>query len=479
VRVKSSTLSIDRIARLFGFLKALDEVSFDVASSEVLALLGENGAGKSTLVEILGGRLRPSEGTIALDGQPYAPGDAREARRHGISVVHQHFQLVESFTVEENLRLAGADSKHIGQLWHNLGSDLALDLPNLRTPVRQLGVGERQWLEIGKALLFQPRVLLLDEPTAVLTPLEASRLFEVINTIAVRGAAVIYITHRLDEVREVASRTVILRRGKVVFSGDASTQASELAERMIGPIPPIKRPQHAKGAVVARLKGIKAPPKLHTLDLEIASGEITVLAGVDGNGQTVVAERLAGLSDGPGSIEIDGKTIDHAEPFELRRHGVALIPGDRSRQGIAPSLSVAENLALGQRGLKMKNLSQFAEPVLERFKVKGHSDQAIEELSGGNQQKIVVGRCIQAKPKVLVAIHPTRGLDVRAQQQVHKALFEAAAGGSGVLAVTADLDEARFIGDRILVFSRGRVIGEGNRETSAEVLSGWFGGENL
>ncbi len=472
------TLSIRCLVRIFGSLRALDRVSFDVAPSEVLALLGENGAGKSTLVEILGGSLRPSEGSVTINGRTYTPHDASDARRHGISVVHQHFQLVESFTVEENLRLIGANRRNLIAQWRQLGDDLNIDLPNLPTPVRQLGVGERQWLEIGKALLFQPKVLLLDEPTAVFTPRESGRLFEMIAKVAARGAAVVFITHRLDEVRKVASRAIILRRGKVVFSGDASTRPSELAEKMIGSLQTFEGPKHSKGKIIARLKGIAAPPKLHPFDLDLSQGEITVFAGVDGNGQVAVAERLAGLTDGPGSIEINGETIVAAQPHKLRQRGVALIPGDRSRHGIAPSLSVAENLALGQRRITTKSLEAFARPILEHFNVTGRHDQALCELSGGNQQKIVVGRCLHAHPKVLVAIHPTRGLDVRAQQQVHEALFEAAAGGSAVLAVTADLDEARLIADRIFIFSRGRVVGEGDRQTPAHVIAGWAAGES-
>jgi simple sugar transport system ATP-binding protein len=476
----SATLRIDELSRRFSSVIALDRVSFTVSKGEVVALLGENGAGKSTMVEILGGGLRPDSGSIELDGRSYRPRDPRRAWQRGISVVHQHFQLVEAFTVGDNLRLSSPTSA-LASCWGELAADLDLQLPSLDAVVRELGVGERQWLEIGKALLRQPRLLLLDEPTAVLTPGESERLFTVLQRLASQGAAVLFITHRLDEVQKVADRVVVLRRGRMVAELEPSTPSQVLAEAMTGKLPPPETvPESRPGEVVARLCGVAAPPRLHPLSLELRAGEVVVMAGVDGSGQVAAAERLCGLAQGSGAIEIRGERLANASVSELRQRGICVIPADRSREGGAPGLTVAENLILGQPLpclLSPAAVNLQAEELISRFGITGRAGQPLGELSGGNQQKVVVARALAARPELLVAIHPTRGLDVAAQQAVREQLLVAAANSAAVLLVTADLEEARMIGDRILVFSRGRVVGEGDRSTRPEQLARWVGGE--
>jgi len=482
-------LEVSDLVRHWPGVRALDRVDLEVAAGEVVALLGENGAGKSTLVEILGGGLRPHGGEVKLDGRPFCPRDPRQAAEQGVAVVHQHFQLVEAFTVEENLRLAmrGRSREAVARSWAALEERLGLALPPPGAVVAALGLGDRQRVELGKALAWGPRLLLLDEPTAVLTPRESEDLFEAVRRLAGEGTAIVFITHRLDEVRRVADRAVVLRQGRVAASLPADAAPVELAVAMTGERPsPATASARRLGDVVARLRGVAAPPRLAPFDLELRSGEIVVLAGVDGNGQVVAAERLAGLECGPGVVEVRGEELRGADPETLRRRGVWVIPADRVLQGLAPSLTVAENLALGRhrrpplgrRGwLNHGAVAEQARQLITAFAVAGKPGQAAGELSGGNQQKLVVARALAARPLVLVAIHPTRGLDVTSQNQVRRDLMKAAGEGVALLVVTADLEEARLLGDRILVLSHGRVMGEGDRETPRERIAAWIGGE--
>ncbi len=478
-------LEVRGAVRRYGELVALNGVDLEVASGEVVALLGENGAGKSTLVEAIGGSLCLNGGSLRLQGRDYAPSDPRKARAAGVAVVHQHDQLVEAFTVMENLSLAfaGWSPSQAAAAWSALGGRLGVVLPAGDVCVRDLGVGERQWVEIAKALLVNPRVLLLDEPTAVLTPGEADRLFMVVRSLAAAGMAVVFITHRLDEVARIADRVVVLRRGTVVASRAANAPSSELAMLMTGELSATHpHGDHVPGEIVVRARDVALPPRLLPLDLDLRAGEIVVLAGVDGNGQVAAAERLAGLDKGPGTVEIVG--FNQPARGDIRM-GVGLVPADRRRQGLFPNLSVAENLAIGRldqppfRGgvLSPRRVLSESRKEIDRFAVVAQAGQRVAALSGGNQQKVVVARALAAGWPVVVAIHPTRGLDVAAQNVVRQGLGDAAGDGSAVLVVTSDLDEARLLGDRIVVFSRGRAIGEGGRDTPREQLARWVGGE--
>jgi simple sugar transport system ATP-binding protein len=347
--------------------------------------------------------------------------------------------------------------------------------------VRALSVGERQWLEVARALLTQPRLLLLDEPTAVLTPGESERLFATVRGLSESGVAVLFITHRLDEVRRAADRVLVLRRGLMVAELPSQAPTAELAAAMTGEETPVASgPERTPGSVVARLEGVASPPRLQPLDLELKAGEVVVLAGVDGNGQVEAAARLAGLSRGPGTVEVGGERVRRPEPDVMRRLGVAVIPADRAREGVVPTLSVAENLVLGtplRFPLRRSELALQAHEMIGRYALVGRPEQPAGELSGGNQQKLVVARALEGRPRVVVAMHPTRGLDLHAQVAVRRLLLEAAAAGTAVLVVTADLEEARELGDRILVLSRGRVVGSGDRATPFSTLARWLAGE--
>ncbi len=482
-------LVVAGFTRRYPGVTALDAVDLRVAPGEVVALLGENGAGKSTLVELVAGTLRPDGGTMELEGAAFAPDDPRAAWARGVAAVHQHLHLVEAFTVGENLELAlpAPRRRELARRWRELGAGLDLELPRLDAPVAGLGIGQRQWVEVGLALLVEPRLLLLDEPTAVLTPREAEALFATVRRLAAGGTGVLFITHRLDEVQQVADRVVVLRRGRVAAELGARVPSRALAEAMVGElVPPVEAVPARPGPVVARLVEVAAPPRLAPLDLALRVGELVVLAGVDGNGQSEAAERLAGLAEGPGWLELDGRRLARPHPADLRRRGVWVVPADRTREGLLPGLTVAENLVLGRHRdapfirhglLRPEEIRRAASRLIKELQVAGRPSQPAGGLSGGNQQKLLVGRALAARPRVLVAIHPTRGLDVAAQRTVRRLLLEARATGVAVLVVTADLDEARTLGDRILVLSRGRVVGEGDRSTPLERLAQWVGGE--
>ncbi len=476
------------IVHHWGPVTALDGVDLSVATGEVVALLGENGAGKSTLVELLSGGLTLREGRLELDGRPWRPRGPRDARRAGVVAVHQHFRLVETFTVGENLALSlGREASGAQTAWRDLSRRLDLELPPLEATVAALGVGERQRVEIGRALLARPRLLLLDEPTAVLTPREADALFGAVRRLAEDGVATLFITHRLDEVARVAHRVVVLRSGRVVDEAPAGADPERLARAMVGRVPPHPpRREHPRGPVVAALEGVAVPPVLAPLDLRLHAGEVVVLAGVDGNGQAAAAARLAGLATGPGTVSVGGRRVDRPTPADLHRLGVRVIPADRTREGIVPGLSVAENVVLGRhreppfarRGLlDPAAVAAEGRRMVEALGIAGDARQPAGELSGGNQQKVAVARAVAGQPRVLVAIHPTRGLDVAARVAVEDHILRAAAGGAAVLVVTSDLEEARLLGDRILVLSRGRVVGEGGPDTPEATLARWVGGE--
>ena len=467
---------------------ANDHVDFDAAEGEVHALLGENGAGKTTLSKMLTGLYRPDEGEIVLFGRTVEFNSPRDALDAGIAMVHQHFRLVSPFTVAENVVLGderdvgrsfllrpGAIEGRVGELSRRYG--LAVD-PRAR--IWQLSVGEQQRVEILKALYQDARILILDEPTAVLTPQEAEALFETIRAMAADGRTVIFISHKLHEVKAVADRVTVLRRGKsiaTVAAADATPRS--LAALMVGRELEAERRPAERGPVgepVLKLDGVWADgdrgvPAVKDVALTICAGEIVGVAGVAGNGQRELAETIVGmrpLTDG--AVEVCGRRLTGGDPREAISAGVAYVPEDRLGTGVAPSLSVASNVVLkSYRGspvssgpfLRFRRIRDLARGVIDRYDVRTSGPTAPAwQLSGGNLQKVVLAREFSGEPAVLVVASPTRGLDVAGIETVHSYLREAASAGVGVLLISEDLDEILVLADRVAVMYEGAVVGE-------------------
>jgi simple sugar transport system ATP-binding protein len=467
---------------------ANDHVDFDAAEGEVHALLGENGAGKTTLSKMLTGLYRPDEGEIVLFGRTVEFNSPRDALDAGIAMVHQHFRLVSPFTVAENVVLGderdvgrsfllrpGAIEGRVGELSRRYG--LAVD-PRAR--IWQLSVGEQQRVEILKALYQDARILILDEPTAVLTPQEAEALFETIRAMAADGRTVIFISHKLHEVKAVADRVTVLRRGKsiaTVAAADATPRS--LAALMVGRELEAERRPAERGPVgepVLKLDGVWADgdrgvPAVKDVALTICAGEIVGVAGVAGNGQRELAETIVGmrpLTDG--AVEVCGRRLTGGDPREAISAGVAYVPEDRLGTGVAPSLSVASNVVLkSYRGspvssgpfLRFRRIRDLARGVIDRYDVRTSGPNAPAwQLSGGNLQKVVLAREFSGEPAVLVVASPTRGLDVAGIETVHSYLREAASAGVGVLLISEDLDEILVLADRVAVMYEGAVVGE-------------------
>ena len=486
-------LRLRGITKRFGSLVANDAISLDLVGGEVLALLGENGAGKSTLVSILFGHYVADEGRIEAFGQVLPPGDTRAALAAGIGMVHQHFTLADNLSVLDNVMLGteplwqpfsrrSAARRKLVETGARFG--LQVD-PNAL--IKDLSVGERQRVEILKALVRGARVLILDEPTAVLTPTEAAALFDTLRQLIAQGLSVIFISHKLDEVLRVSDRIAVLRGGKLVATLPAAgASKAQLAEAMVGrSVEPPTRCSRAAGAVVCSLRGVsirgEGPrPLLDAADLDLRAGEIVAIAGVAGNGQQALAALLFGLrAPDAGRVELLGQAIA-ARPQAWVHAGVARIPEDRHAVGVVGELPVWENAVLeryatpafARAGVLRRGAAQaHARDLIARFDVRGTQAQGLDTptaaLSGGNMQKLILGRALTGDPRhgsshhpvppLIVADQPTWGLDIGAVAYVHQQLLDACAHGSAVLLISEDLDEIFVVADRMAVIHHGRL----------------------
>ncbi|HEX4747601.1 MAG TPA: ABC transporter ATP-binding protein [Gaiellaceae bacterium] len=483
----AAAVTMRGITKRFPGVVANDAVDFEAAMGEVHALLGENGAGKSTLSNILTGLYHADEGELSLFGTPVAFTAPRDALDAGVCMVHQHFRLVEPFTVAENVVLG--DHRDVGRsfLLHRAGIErrvaelaerygLAVD-PSAR--IWQLSVGEQQRVEILKALYREARILILDEPTAVLTPQEAEGLFETLRSMAAEGRTVVFITHKLHEVMAVADRVTVLRNGRsvaTVRTGDVTRR--ELASLMVGRELDVERRRDAAtlGEVVLVAEGLVARgdrgvDALRGVSFTVRAGEVLGVAGVAGNGQRELAEAITGLRPlEAGAVTVAGRRLRGGDPREAIRAGIAHVPEDRLRTGVAPTLSIASNLVLkSYRGgdvtrgpfLLLRRIRERAVELIRRYDVRAPGPAApARVLSGGNLQKVVLAREFAGQPKALVVAAPTRGLDVGAIETVHGYLRRAAADGVAVLLISEDLEEVLALADRIVVMYEGAIMGE-------------------
>jgi len=474
------------ITKRFGEVVANSDVNLTIKAGEILGLLGENGAGKTTLMNILSGLYRADEGEILIDGKPARFRDAKDAIHAGIGMVHQHFMLVPVFTVAENVVLGveptGAidhlDLRKAREQVRSISSEHGLEV-DPDAIIEEIPVGIQQRVEIIKVLFRSADVLIFDEPTAVLTPQEVTDFFGIVRSLRDAGKALVFITHKLHEVLEVADRINVLRAGRIVGERDPkSATDAELAEMMVGrhvhfdvdkqPFNPGKPLLEASHLQVINDRGDLA---VNNVDLTIRAGEVVGIAGVQGNGQTMLVEALTGLRrPAGGSVSFLGSDITDASARKRHRLGMAHIPEDRHRSGMIAEFNIAENMILDcyyekrfSSGLTLHWSDVFATAArnVTDFDVRTPSIFSLaDHLSGGNQQKMVVARELAREIKLLIAAQPTRGLDVGSIEYIHKRIIDARDSGVGVLLVSTELDEILTLSDRILVMFRGRVVGE-------------------
>lgn len=485
--MKNLVLSLNKLSKRFGTVIANDEVSIDLHRGEVLALLGENGAGKTTLMNMLFGHYMPDAGSIEVADEtgnlvPLTLGHPQAALAAGIGMVHQHFTLAENLTALDNILLGsesllswrrneGAARKKIARIMERTGLAAPLD-----EPVGKLSVGERQRVEILKALYHDARILVLDEPTAVLTPQEADTLFENIGAMVRDGLSVIFISHKLREVLAFSNRITVLRQGKNV--GEVATVDADeqiIARMMVGADTPVTpRERMETGAPVLELRGLvvkgeSARTSLNSVELTVHAHEVVGIAGVSGNGQSALARVISGLvRPDAGTILVDGAEVTRFNPPALIDAGIGRIPEDRHRDGVVGEMSVAENLIIEQledaevqsRGfLRSGGIRESAERLSKDYDIRGPGiDAEARLLSGGNIQKLILARVFESEPRLILANQPTRGLDLGAANEVGRRLLEARKRGAGILLISEDLDEVLELSDRIMVIHDGQLV---------------------
>ncbi|QGP91230.1 Xylose import ATP-binding protein XylG [Neomoorella glycerini] len=471
------------IVKEFGSFRANDGVNLEVETGEVHALLGENGAGKSTLMNILYGLYQANSGEIYFEGRPVKITSPKEAIDLGIGMVHQHFMLIPALTVAENIILGMQmprgiiDLKEASRKIKELSRQYGFDI-DPEAKVWQLSVGQQQRVEIVKALYRGARLLILDEPTAVLTPQEVNELFRVLKQLTQEGITVIFITHKLNEVMAICQRVTVLRAGKVVGTvATCNTGKNELARMMVGrevffqvnkkPCSPGQTVLEVQGLEALSNKGLKA---LKGISFNICQGEILGIAGVDGNGQSELVEAITGLRPvTAGRVLLNGQDITNLPPRQILERNVAHIPEDRNVRGLVGAMSIKENLILQEyykqpfsRGwfLNYDLIKDHAVKMVREFDIRTTSEELpVKNLSGGNQQKVVLAREVYRQPALLIAMHPTRGLDVGATEYVHKRLVAERDRGAAVLLVSTELDEILSLSDRIAVLYEGEIMG--------------------
>ncbi|MCI0396258.1 MAG: ABC transporter ATP-binding protein [Chloroflexi bacterium] len=484
------------IVKRFPGVLANDRVDFDVRTGEIHALLGENGAGKSTLMKILYGLYQPNEGEIRLNGRPVTINSPADSIRLGIGMIHQHFMLVPTLTVAENVALGLPSSRgpltdldQVARRIDELARIYGLQMDPDAT-VWQLSVGQQQRVEIMKALYRGAALLILDEPTAVLTPQEVEEFFTTLQQMAERGHALIFISHKLAEVLRISQRVTVLRDGRVVHTlPTGETTKEELAQMMVGRPVTLQRERPAVelGELLLQLEEVWAQsdretPALRGVSLAVRAGEIVGLAGVSGNGQVELAQVIAGLRPASGGrVLLEGEEITGRPPGQIMEQGLAYIPEERMKDGMIRNFSVAENLILREHGrppyarsgfFNFRAISRRSAELIRSFNVKTPSQETpVKNLSGGNIQKLILARELSRQPRVLVAAQPTRGLDIGATEYVHLRLLQQRQEGTATLLISEDLDEILALSDRIAVIYEGRIMGEVAREeATAEKL---------
>jgi simple sugar transport system ATP-binding protein len=493
-------LSMEAITKVFPGVVANDGVTLSLEAGEVHAFVGENGAGKTTLMRILYGLLRPDSGTIRLDGEPIQIRNPRDAIRRGIGMVHQHFMLVPPFSAIENIVL-GEETHTAGILnmaeperkIHELMRDNGLHV-DLHARVEDLPVGLQQRVEILKILYRGARVLIFDEPTAVLTPQETGELFQTFRDMARQGRGIVFISHKLDEVLEIADRITVIRRGRVVKTLERGEATKPLiAELMVGKpvLLHVERPPQASGRMVLEVRDLSVAADhgltpLVSVSLRVRAGEIYGIAGVEGNGQgtliRAIAERLRPTS---GDVLLEGQSIADWDVRRRREAGIAHVPEDRHRYGLLLPFAVSDNCALGRHHqrpfvgslawINYRAIRDHASRLVSDYDVRTPTVATpASALSGGNQQKLILAREISAHPKLLLASQPTRGVDVGATEFIYRQLVQARSQGSAVLLVSADLDEILALSDRIGVIYRGRIIREFENGKATKEEVGFF-----
>jgi len=480
-------LQVRKLTKSFPGVRALRDVSLDLRSGEVLAVIGENGAGKSTLMKILAGVQEPDSGQIILDGQPVSIDSVKEALKLGIVLIHQELNLADNLDIGANIflgreprRLGFIDKKTIYAESQELLRRVGLDV-SPRTIVSTLTIGRQQMVEIAKALSVNARILIMDEPTSSLTQHETEQLYKVVRDLRSKGMAIVYISHRLGEVKELADRVVVLRDGQV--AGELSRDEvshDRMVKLMVGRDLSqfYQRTHHTPGEPALEVMGLRTPqhPR-HDLSFTVRAGEIVGVAGLVGAGRTEMLQTLFGVTPAlAGAIKVAGRPVTPQSPLDAIRAGLALVPEDRKLQGLILEMAVRENLSLPSlRQTQRKGFLNFAAErataadMIQKLNVKTPSDrQVVQYLSGGNQQKCVIGKWLAMKPKVLLLDEPTRGIDVGAKREIYKLMEQLAHGGVAILFVSSEMEEVLGMSDRTLVMHEGKLTGELQRHELSE-----------
>jgi len=487
-------VSVRELSKTFSTVRAVDRVSADFYPGEIHALLGENGAGKSTLMHLLSGLYRPDVGEIRIDGQPRVFPSPRAAHAAGIAMVHQHFMLVPTLTVAENILFALPGSGHdvvrrnlLAQRVQDLACQYGIALADPNALVSTLPVGSQQRVEILKALAANARVLILDEPTAVLTPAEVDSLFHTLRNLKRAGYLILLITHKIPEVLAISDRLSVLRRGQLIATRETNSCSSEeLANLMMGeslphsllqpptPKPPGNMSRQSDSPILVLenvwLHAENGRMGLRHLSFQVNHGEVVGIAGVDGNGQTELVALLIGLQiPDQGTLRLHDQQVTGLTPASLRAAGVSLIPQDRRQEGLALTLTIEENLLLSTHLLETltpgfllppSTVRRFATEQISRFTIRPSSPtRPVSTLSGGNQQRVVIARELAFAPRLIVAANPSRGLDVGATHYVHQALLERCQRGAGVVLISTDLDEVLALSHRVYTLYQGQLLG--------------------
>jgi general nucleoside transport system ATP-binding protein len=490
-------LELVNISKQYPAVKANDAVNLKVSPGEIHAVLGENGAGKSTMMKMIYGAVRPDEGEIRWNGQVVNIRNPQEARTLGISMVFQHFSLFDTLTAAENVWL-GLDKSlslaEVTQRMMKVEKEYGLDVEPMR-PVHTLSVGERQRVEIVRALMTKPSLLILDEPTSVLTPQAVERLFVVLRKLATEGTSILYISHKLDEIRALCHHCTVLRGGKVTGEVDPRTETNAgLSRLMIGAEPPeLQHHQTKPGEVVLDVRGLTLPKEDHfgmnlaDIRFQVRAGEIVGIAGVSGNGQQELMAAMSGEDTRApaNSIHLFGKDISNHSPRHRRKEGLHFVPEERLGRGAVPTLSLAANTLLtrteavsGSGWVRTAEVTKLAQELIRRFNVKaGGPDAAAKSLSGGNLQKFIVGREIDVNPKLLIVSQPTWGVDVGAAAQIRGELLALRDKGCALLVVSEELDELFEICDRLVVIAQGKVSPSVKTSEATTLMIGeWMSG---